>query len=640
MILGSRLCDKQGVGCSRPRLGNTKLGNTAIISVEAYSGSDLGGVGEEEIAMKLSQHRWPTRQKIHCMVLASALLAFGTSANAAQEPNPGESSHGREDEIQTTTSEAPTILKVNVNLVLVRVVVRNGQGRAIGGLRKEDFELFDNGKPQAISKFTVEGAEPGTAEHPVDRASQGRVQPHDVSRQYVAYLFDDIHLEPQHLNSARNAALAQLEAVRPGERLAVYTTSELVTQDFTDDRGRIREALLHLRANPVASAIEHDCPNISYYQADLIVNKHDARAFDAAIRDFVACTGLPNDTPAQASAAVAAAQPMIRAQADRVLEFGSHQSQLALMSLLGVVRKLAVMPGQRTVSLVSPGFLLAENLRAESTVIERALASSVTISSLDARGLYTSDPAGDIGKKRNVSAETLAYENQLAADSVTIQSQVLSELTNATGGIFFHNSNDLEEGFRRIIVAPEYCYVLGFVPQQLKYDGKYHSLRVALKDGRHYTLQARSGYYAPNHEVSIAEQAKSDVEDAVFSQDERLEVPLELNTQFFKPRDGDAKLAVFVRIDVRGLRYQKVDGRNLDDLTVVSAVFDRNGNFLRGDQKTVKMRLTDDTLQHKLDKGLTLRANFDVKPGTYQVRCVVRDNEGKLSARNLTVDIP
>ena len=187
---------------------------------------------------------------------------------------------------------------------------------------------------------------------------------------------------------------------------------------------------------------------------------------------------------------------------------------------------------------------------------------------------------------------------------------------------------------------PEYYYVLAFAPQDLKNDGKYHSLKVTLTNKQPYSLQARKGYYAPTHLQNAAEQAKSDINDAVFSKEERKDMPVDLHTKYFKSSDEDVKLSVLLKVDVRRLHYQKVDGRNRNNLTVVSALFDRNGNFVQGDQKTVEMRLTDETLERKLNSGVTMRATFDVKPGSYLVRCVVRDAEGQLSAVNDSVEIP
>jgi hypothetical protein len=116
---------------------------------------------------------------------------------------------------------------------------------------------------------------------------------------------------------------------------------------------------------------------------------------------------------------------------------------------------------------------------------------------------------------------------------------------------------------------------------------------------------------------------------------------MSIQTQFFKPSLDDAKLAVLARVDVKHLRFRKENGRNMDDLTIISGLFDRNGNLVTGDSKTVQMRLRDQTLENRLNSGITVKSNFDVKPGSYMIRMVIRDSEGQLmAAANGTVDIP
>jgi hypothetical protein len=217
----------------------------------------------------------------------------------------------------------------------------------------------------------------------------------------------------------------------------------------------------------------------------------------------------------------------------------------------------------------------------------------------------------------------------------------MAELADGTGGTFFQNSNDLDNGFRRVAAAPEYFYVLGFFPRNLKLDGRFHSLKVALNTREKLTLQARRGYYAPKHAVDPAEAAKQEVEDALFSQEELHDLPVELHTQFFKVSDANAKLAVLAHVDLSRMRFRKVDGRNRNDLTVVAGLFDRNGNFITGNEKVIEMRLKDTTLEQRGRSGITVKTSFDVKPGTYLVRLVVRDVEGELmSAQNGAVEIP
>jgi hypothetical protein len=141
--------------------------------------------------------------------------------------------------------------------------------------------------------------------------------------------------------------------------------------------------------------------------------------------------------------------------------------------------------------------------------------------------------------------------------------------------------------------------------------------------------------------VNAAEDAKRDIEEALFSRDEWRDIPVELHTQFFKSSDSSAKLSVLARIDVRQLRFRKADGRNSDILTVASGLFDRNGNYVSAIEKTVDMHLKDETLASRLNSGIIVKSGFDVAPGSYFVRVVVRDAEGqKMAALNGAVDIP
>jgi VWFA-related protein len=121
---------------------------------------------------------------------------------------------------------------------------------------------------------------------------------------------------------------------------------------------------------------------------------------------------------------------------------------------------------------------------------------------LDARGLFTLIPGGDASQP-NGNPAALRARTKYQKEAALSQEDVMAELADGTGGTFIHNSNDLEGGLRRIAVAPEYYYILGFSPQNLKFDGSYHTVKVSLAkrfDG--YTVQARRGYFAPRQKVS------------------------------------------------------------------------------------------------------------------------------------------
>jgi hypothetical protein len=197
------------------------------------------------------------------------------------------------------------------------------------------------------------------------------------------------------------------------------------------------------------------------------------------------------------------------------------------------------------------------------------------------------------------------------------------------------------EGFRQTGATPEFMYILGFSPQNLKFDGSYHSLKVTAKETKGVSLQARHGYYAPKHATDPAEDAKEEIRVALFSREEMSDIPVDLHTQFFKSTDAKAKLAVLAHVDLRHLHFKKVDGRNRNVLSIVSAVFDRNGVLVGAIQKDVEMRLKDETFNARIANGVAMKTSFDVAPGSYVVRLVVRDSEGQtMAARNGVVEIP
>jgi hypothetical protein len=311
--------------------------------------------------------------------------------------------------------------------------------------------------------------------------------------------------------------------------------------------------------------------------------------------------------------------------------------------LENALRRLSAAPGDRTLIFVSSGFFLTDDLRQEETdIMDRAIRANVRVSSLNARGLYTIIPGGDASTSTPViDQQVLTAKTQYQHESALAEEGIMAELADATGGRYFHNNNDLKAGFGQVAAAPEFVYVLGFSPQNLKLDGAYHALKVTLRNSHGMDLQARRGYYAPKHLPDPVEDAKREIQEAMFSRDELQDIPVELHMQFFKSSEAAAKIAVLARVNLRSLRFRKADGRNNDNLTILSGVFDRNGNYITGMEKVVEMRLLDPTLEKLLNSGITVRTNFDVAPGSYVIRLVVRDSEGQtMAARNGVVEIP
>ncbi|HEV2446991.1 MAG TPA: VWA domain-containing protein, partial [Candidatus Sulfopaludibacter sp.] len=392
---------------------------------------------------------------------------------------------------------------------------------------------------------------------------------------FVAYLFDDLHLSTGDLPLVRDAAARHLADLTPTDRAAIFTMSGTVAVDFTDDKAQLRGALERLR------------PGI-----------------------MTRVGGMTGGD---------------------ILTFGT------LDQIKNVIRRMSGAPGQRTIVMVSPGFMTIDPmyLTEINDILDRAIRANVIINTMDARGLYT-DPALDLSRPN--AGRGFGGNSLLRA---SMRADILAELADGTGGIFYQNSNNYDEGFKQLAAAPEYVYVLAFTPQNLKLDGSFHALRVSVKPSNNLNIEARKGYYAPRRLDDADQTAQQEIEAALFSHEEISELPVDLHTQFFKPDPASAKLAVLVHLGLRQFKFRKTDGRNDNVVTMVSGIFDRNGHYLQGIKKVLELRLKDDTLANRITNGVTIRTTFDIKPGTYLVRLVVRDAEGQLmSATNGAVDIP
>jgi VWFA-related protein len=388
----------------------------------------------------------------------------------------------------------PTKIEVNVNRALLPVVVRDQQGHAVGDLKKEDFQVFERGKAQVITGITVVKREtteivPGSASpaSPVNAAPQAA-----LPKRITVYLFDDLHLSAADLAYLKKIDTSALDGALAGSDMAaVVSTSGKVNSGLTRDRSKLHDAIMSLAPRGLYTSSAGECPKIEYYQADQMENKHDGSAIAKAVEEVFIC-----DPALDRQRDMAQAQSMAESAARRVLMVGDQDVQVTLATIKEVVRRIATLPGQRTMILVSPGFasITPAALSWESQIMDLAAESNVTINALDARGLYTG--VTDISKR---GGGQIIDPTRFAA--MTRAQDVMSELSAGTGGTFFHNSNDLGAGFKRLSNAPEVMYVLEISLNGVKLDGAYHRVEVKVdRDGM--KIQARKGYSAPRQEKS------------------------------------------------------------------------------------------------------------------------------------------
>lgn len=581
--------------------------------------------------------RWPR--------FALALLVF----LGCLPQSPGQTSVQNPSDPSGTTSQTssftPFKLEIESNLVVVRVVVRDSQGHPVADLRQEDFKLADNGKEQSIAQFAVEtlSTESPTASTPASSRVSG-------APRYLALYFDDLEMSPDEIMHARDAADHYLsKSLAASDHAGIFTSSGMVQADFTSDLKKLHDALFKLQSN---SRLGTGCPNISDYQAKLIVEQ-------TSPTDIQNSGPKGGPTPATDALAVALDEArnichmlgangrVILMKAQQILGQAVWQAQYSLQGLKEVVNHISDMPGQRSVVFLSPGFLTDQLGSQISAISDRALRSQVVVGSVDSKGLATILQETDIRTGyTTVDSHLIAAKRDLMNSREQSALSVLEEVARDTGGRFIHNDNDLEAGIRSASTLSQVSYILAFSPSNLKPDGRFHSIKVTLREKRKgIALEARRGYFAPMAGAKPPDELAEAMRSAVLSREDLRGLPLDLTTEISRgtgENAGKAELGVMARVEVGRMHFRKDGDHNLNTLTFVSSVFDHDGLWVGGQQKKLPLDLPDDKLQQLINSpGVLMRSAFHLAPGTYSIREVVIDSEDRhIGAVTRSVEVP
>jgi len=299
------------------------------------------------------------------------------------------------------------------------------------------------------------------------------------------FLFDDLHLSFEDLARAKKAAAKLLEgALVDSNMAAVVSLSGKQNSGLTRDRAKLHDTIMSLQPLPLYLSTSADCPHLGYYQADLMENKNNDAAIQDVVQQILACA--PTKPEIAESEAHSAAR--------QVLQAGEQDVRVTFASIAEFVRRVAALPGQSILILVSPGFLTInpEALSAESHLIDLAARYNVVISALDARGVYVTDVTASDDTRGRSPGEI----NELRQRSMTQTESVMTELTDGTGGTYFRHNNDLGVGFSALTDTPRCVYLIELSPDNMKANGSYHRLKVKVnREG--LQIQMRHGYFAP-----------------------------------------------------------------------------------------------------------------------------------------------
>ena len=555
----------------------------------------------------------------------------------------------------------PLALRVETDLVEVGVVVRGHDGQAISGLKRENFVVTDQGSPRELTYFAVETPGAARGGPPTATAGGGLASPSVAATtkppeqsgvaprpRFIALYFEDFGTNSGDLKRAQVAGRRFVnEGLEDSDRVAVFSTSGDFL-DYTSDKPKLAAAIDKVRPHPKFSeAGLGGCPRISPYQAYQISVMSDPGAIAAATKEAGTCASSGDDSSYTGGTQAKIAANAILEQAEITWGQVRTASQVTLSAISRAMSSLQTMPGRRLFLLVSSGFNSATLEVERNQLIGQALRAGIVISSVDAKGLYAAVPARgpneEISTDRPLPVETFRFETSSIGAEGFADNQVMSDLAQATGGLFFHNNNDLPYGFRQLGSIPEVTYVLGF-PRNEAGNGKYHKLKVTLIGSNPYVIQARPGYFATppgtSGQVDPVDRER-ELDRAVSGVSTLADFAATVAFRFGSAQSAGTKTVMTqIHVAVDKLQFPVRDGRRVQRLNVVAALLDGNGNIVAAKEGTMDFAVTDATYARLSAMGVNAGLNLDVPSGKYRLRAVVQESvEGKMASSSLNVEV-
>ena len=589
--------------------------------------------------------------------LVTALLLAAGSVFATQPPAPP----------AAPRVDAP-VFPERADLVVVDVVVADKQGHPVRGLRKEDFTILDERQPQAIASFeAVHVPESPAAVTAAAAAVRPRLvtnaQPADRGGRTFTIVFDNVHLSTLHAYRAKQAVASFLEqGVREGDRVSLLATGGGAWWSTRMPAGRadllaLIKGLEGRRQRDVSTreqVTDFEAIRIHLYQ-DRMVGNRVARRFDQL---GVTLRETDRGREMREIYLPGVNHPLVEARAAEAYQQLRRRLNITLSALERALAALEGSRGRKGLVLVSEGFVLDPNLDGFKKVVEAARRANVALYFVDTRGLE--------GLSSTFGAELAALPD--ARDYGAMWADTSQDAEGAemlavdTGGFSVRNTNDVARGIERIAGESESYYLVGYTPPLGPRDGRFRRIEVKVR-GKGLVVRARKGYYAPldaptttaadvpaADAPAAAEPAKAPSKaEADRGIQQALDSPFPVDgirlrmTAFVLDEAilGRARVLLAAEVDAANLDVVGKDGRLVDTLDVLMVAAHRDtGEYVRRDQK-LDMAFQPATLERVRQSWYSIMQDFELVPGGYQAKIVVRDgNSRKLGALAYEFEVP
>jgi VWFA-related protein len=510
--------------------------------------------------------------------------------------------------------------KVQTELVLVNVTVRDKNGNLVRDLKPQDFTILEDNKPQKVSSFDIENVDavatqdvaqakplPGTASQPTAPAGAGTPATDSTSqfkdRRLIVLFFDLSAMEPDEIDRAVTSAQHFVDTqMAPADLVSIVSlgSSLLVNQDFTADRALLKKQL-------------------------------DAFSTGSGQGFEEGTTGTTEGTPDTG-------QPFT---ADDT-EYNIFNTDRRLEALRSVAEKLSHLQQKKSLIYFSSGMDRTgiENQSELRAATNAAVRANLAIYTMDLRGLQALVAGGEA---QNASMRgTSVYSGQStinALNSNFTTQETLVTLASDTGGRAFLDSNDFTLVFKGVQQDTSTYYLLGYHSTNPARDGRYRHIAVKVNIPG-VKIDYRRGYYAAaDYQHSTKEDKELQLEEELASELPTTDLPLYLSAAYFRIEPNKFYIPISLVVPGSEIPFVRSSDRDKATLDVIGMVLDTEKHPVTRIRDTVKLAI--DTSSEVKKKNVQYDTGVSLPPGKYHLKFVVRENQtGRMGSFETDVNVP
>jgi VWFA-related protein len=560
--------------------------------------------------------------------------------------------HAQQNQKPKTEQTDDDVLRISTELVQTDVVVLDKQGKFVDGLKPEQFELKVDGKPQPITFFERVTAGSNSEESqllaargntPSSTAKDSSTPPLKRGRTIIFFV-DDLHMSIDSLARSRKLLRHFIDdEMGQDDQAAVASPSGRIgfLQQFTDNKTVLRAAVARLTYKQY-SVNDLERPRMSEFQA-LQIDHYNPDVTNYFIDQLVSEEHISRES----------AEAAVRSRARQILSHAAVITTSTLVSLDGLMRSSARLPGRKLVFFLSDGFFLDNNNSDAQdrlkTITTTAARAGVIIYTMDARGLITGLPDASA----DVVVDLTGRLSRGTMGEVSAAQDALFTLADNTGGRAFVNSNALVPGLTRALAETSNYYLLAWRPDpETNRGGKFRRLEVSVAARPDLIVRARRGYL-DKETKSAAKQSKDKVRPAsAKTPDDELHaafsdllprkgVPTSLSVNYMNLPEKGFLLIVTIQIPGDALTYEQAADKLTATVEIAGGVLSDQGKLLSSFKDNLSVG-TKSTSEGSVGKHeVTYTSQVAIKPGLYQVRVASRDAQSKRTGSAMQwVEIP